>query len=199
MICLEGKSITLHRRGHYSHQFLPTTHLTQPQHPQCIFKITRCTLRALQHALSCRLLLPELIFHKKTPSDSGIIIDLQGGQRLFSPPPVTPSSTLEELFELTLRPSRAQDLPRALFPEHQRYQETVRCAVPGTEVPRYPATENLSVRLLKAHLFSLFHELGGRPLGPLPHLSDSPDVQYNVSCEYTQEVLKRHFLHFFPQ
>ena len=39
----------------------------------------------------------------------------------------SPSRTLEGLFELTQRPSRALDLPRALPPELQRYKDTVRC------------------------------------------------------------------------
>ena len=50
----------------------------------------------------------------------------------------TPSSlsrTLKGLFELTRRPSRALDSPRALLPELQRYKDTVRCAAVGAEVP----------------------------------------------------------------
>ena len=39
------------------------------------------------------------------------------------------SRTLEGLFELTQRPSRALDSPRALLPELQRYKDTVRCVV----------------------------------------------------------------------
>ena len=42
---------------------------------------------------------------------------------------------LKGFFELTRRPSRALDLPRALLPELQRYKETVRCAALGAEVP----------------------------------------------------------------
>ena len=38
----------------------------------------------------------------------------------------SPSRTLEGFFELTLRPSRALDLPRALLSELQRYKDTVR-------------------------------------------------------------------------
>ena len=75
------------------------------------------------------------------------LIDLPGGQindPLFgkhnSLPflPATPSSpswTLEGLFELTWRPSRALDSIRALLPELQRYKDTVRCDVLGAEVP----------------------------------------------------------------
>ena len=71
------------------------------------------------------------------------IINLPGGQindpssgKHFSLPflPATPSSpsrTLEGLFELTWRPSRALDSPRALLPELQRYKDTVRCAALG--------------------------------------------------------------------
>ena len=74
------------------------------------------------------------------------IINLLGGQindsssgKYFSLPflPATPSSlswTLEGLFELTRRPSRALDSP-ALLPELQRNKDTVRCAALGTEVP----------------------------------------------------------------
>ena len=65
------------------------------------------------------------------------LIDLPGGQindpssgKHYSLPflPATPSSpsrTLEGLFELTRRPSRALDSPRALLPELQRYKDTV--------------------------------------------------------------------------
>ena len=72
-----------------------------------------------------------LLFCKK-------IIDLPEGQindpsskKHFSLPllPATPSSmsrTLEGLFELTRRLSRALDLPRALLPELQRIKDTHR-------------------------------------------------------------------------
>ena len=50
------------------------------------------------------------------------------------------SQTLEELFELTWRPSRALDSPRALLPELQRYKDTVRCAALGAEVPEHRQT-----------------------------------------------------------
>ena len=49
--------------------------------------------------------------------------------------PSSPSRNLEGLFELTRRPSRALDLPRALLPELQRYKDTVRCAALGVEIP----------------------------------------------------------------
>ena len=42
--------------------------------------------------------------------------------------------TLEGLFELTLRSSRALDSPRALLPELQRYQDTVRCVALGVDL-----------------------------------------------------------------
>ena len=48
--------------------------------------------------------------------------------------PSSPSWTLEGLFELTRRPSRALDSPRALLPELQRYKDIVRCAALGAEV-----------------------------------------------------------------
>ena len=46
-----------------------------------------------------------------------------------------PVSVSEGLFELTRRPSGALDSPRALFPELQRYKDTIRCAALGAEVP----------------------------------------------------------------
>ena len=46
---------------------------------------------------------------------------------------LSPSRTLEGLFELTWHPSRALDLPRALLLELQRYKDTARCAALGTE------------------------------------------------------------------
>ena len=49
--------------------------------------------------------------------------------------PSSPSRTLEGLFELTRRPSRALNLPRALLPELQRYKDTVSCVALGPEVP----------------------------------------------------------------
>ena len=67
--------------------------------------------------------------------------------------PATPSSlsrTLEGLFELTWRPSRALDLLHALLPELQRYKDTVRCAALGPEVPGHrqqQLTQTLIVRL----------------------------------------------------
>ena len=72
--------------------------------------------------------------------------------------PLSPSQTLEGLFELTRRPSRALDSPRALLPELQRYKDTVRCAALGAEVPGHcqqQLTQTLTVRLLKTHLFTL--------------------------------------------
>ena len=45
--------------------------------------------------------------------------------------PLSPSQTLEGLFELTRRHSRALALPRALL---QRYKTTVRCVALGAEV-----------------------------------------------------------------
>ena len=65
-------------------------------------------------------------------SSSGNLLSL-----LFLPAtPLSLSQTLEGLFELTQRPSRALDSPRALLPELQRYKDTVRCAaLLGTGVP----------------------------------------------------------------
>ena len=97
------------------------------------------------------------------------IIDLPGGQinapssgKHYSLPflPATPSSpshALEGLYELTRRPSRALDSPRALLPELQRYKDTVKCAAPGAEVPGHrqqQLTQTLIVRLLKTHFFT---------------------------------------------
>ena len=94
--------------------------------------------------------------------EGGRIVDLAGGQinepslgKCYSLPflPATPSSpsrTFEGLFELTRRPSRALDSPRALLLELQRYKDTVRCAALGAEVPGHrqqQLTQTLIVRL----------------------------------------------------
>ena len=82
------------------------------------------------------------------------LIDLLGGQitdpqsgKHYSLPfllatPLSPSRTLEGLFELTQRPSRALDSPCAMLPELYRYKDTARCAALGAEVPgqRLPTT-----------------------------------------------------------
>ena len=76
---------------------------------------------------------------------------------LRSATPSSPSWTLEGLFELTRRPSRALDSPRALLPELQRYKDTVRCAALGVEVPGHrqqQLTKTLIVRLLQMHFFT---------------------------------------------
>ena len=74
---------------------------------------------------------------------------------LFLPAtPLSPSLTLEGFFELTQRPSRALDLPRALLSELQRYKDTVWCAELGVEVPghnREQLMQTLIVCLLKIH------------------------------------------------
>ena len=50
--------------------------------------------------------------------------------------PATPSSwTLEVLLEPTMPPTIPINLPRALLPELQRYQDTVRCVALSVEVP----------------------------------------------------------------
>ena len=56
---------------------------------------------------------------------------------------------IEGLFELTRRPSRALDSPRALLPELQRNKDTVRCGAIVAEVPgnRQQLTQTLIVRL----------------------------------------------------
>ena len=69
--------------------------------------------------------------------------------------PAIPSSlswTLEGLFELTRRPSRALNLPCALLPELQRNKDTVRCAALGAEVQGHrkeQLSQTLIVGLLK--------------------------------------------------
>ena len=68
--------------------------------------------------------------------------------------PSSPSWTLEGLFELTRRPSRALDSPRALLPELQRYKDTVRCAALGMDVPGHrqkQLTQTLIVNFVKKH------------------------------------------------
>ena len=72
--------------------------------------------------------------------------------------PLSPSRTLEGLFELTRHPSRALHLPRALHPELHRYMDTARCAALGMEVSGHrqkQLTQTLIVRLLKTRLFTL--------------------------------------------
>ena len=70
--------------------------------------------------------------------------------------PSSQSQTLEGLFGLTQRPSRALDSPHALLPELQRYKDTFRCAALSVEVPGHrpkQASQTLIVRLLKTHFF----------------------------------------------
>ena len=61
----------------------------------------------------------------------------------LSATPTSPSRTLEGLFELTQRPSRALDSPRELLPELQRYKYT------GHR--QQQLTQTLIVHLLKMH------------------------------------------------
>ena len=56
------------------------------------------------------------------------------GNTFLPATPSSPSQTLEGLFELTQRPSRALASPRALLPELQRYKDKVECAALGAEV-----------------------------------------------------------------
>ena len=72
--------------------------------------------------------------------------------------PATSSSwTLEGLLELTRRPSKAPDSPRALLPELQRNKDIVMWAALGAEVPGHCLpTQTLIVRLLKTHYFTPF-------------------------------------------
>ena len=71
--------------------------------------------------------------------------------------PLSPSRTLEGLFELTWHPSRALDSPRTLIPELQRIKATVSFVVLRAEVPgnrQKQLTQTLIVRLLKTHSFT---------------------------------------------
>ena len=73
--------------------------------------------------------------------------------------PSSPSRTLEVLFELTRRPSRALDSPRALLLELQRIKDSVRCIALGAEVPGHrqkQLTQTLIVHLLQTHFFYCF-------------------------------------------
>ena len=89
------------------------------------------------------------------------IIDLAGGQinetssgkrysLLFLPATPTSLSRTQGLLELTRRPSRALESPRALLSELQRYKDNVRCTALGAEVPGHrqqQLTQTLIVRL----------------------------------------------------
>ena len=80
------------------------------------------------------------------------------GNTILPATPSSPSRTLEGLFELTGRPSRALDSPHALLPELQRYKDTVRCAALGAEVPGHgqqQLTQTLIVRLLNENFIKL--------------------------------------------
>ena len=72
--------------------------------------------------------------------------------------PSSPSWTLEGLFDLTRRPSRALNLPCAVLLELQRYKDTVRCAALGAEVPGHcqeQLTHTLIVRVLQHNRIEL--------------------------------------------
>ena len=86
----------------------------------------------------------------------GNIILFRSSQQLNSSGFLDP---LEGLFELTRRPSRALDSPRALLSDLQRNKDTVRGVALGAEVPGYrqqQLTQTLIVRLLKIHFFTSF-------------------------------------------
>ena len=73
------------------------------------------------------------------------------------------SLTLEGLFELKRRPSRALDWPRSLLPELQSHKDTMRCAALVAEVPGHrpeKLSQTLIVGLLEMHLFLFFQILG---------------------------------------
>ena len=82
--------------------------------------------------------------------------------------------TLEGLFELTLRSSRALDMPRKLLPEHQRMKDIIRRAASCAAVPGHcqkQLTKTLIVLLLKTQGFT--KSLGA---GPPCGLYVSPDA-----------------------
>ena len=84
----------------------------------------------------------------------GITIFFRSSQQL----PRLRLGPLKGFLELTRRPSRALDSPRALLLELQRYKDPVRCAALGAEVSGHrqeQLAQTLIVRLLKTHLFSL--------------------------------------------
>ena len=65
--------------------------------------------------------------------------------------------TLEGLFELTQRPTRALNLNAYVASELQRNKDTVRCGALGEEVPGHRTeqlTQTFIVRLLKTHFFT---------------------------------------------
>ena len=68
--------------------------------------------------------------------------------------PLSPTRTLEGLFELTRFPSRALDSPGMLL---QRNKDTSRCAALGAEVPGHRQEQLMQtfiVRLLRTHFFT---------------------------------------------
>ena len=71
------------------------------------------------------------------------------------------SWTLEGLFELTPRPSRALNFDAYVASKLQRYKETVRCGTPGAEIPGHRQEQlpkTLIVRLFITHLLSLLQK-----------------------------------------
>ena len=73
--------------------------------------------------------------------------------------PSSPSQTLEGLYELTRRPLRALDSPRALLPELQRYKDTVQMCRARRGGPRTPSTTtdaNLDCAFVEKALFYIY-------------------------------------------
>ena len=71
-------------------------------------------------------------------------------------PPATPSSlsqTLDELFEMTWRPSRATDSPHVLLTELRTIKDNVRCTALVAEVHR-TADVNLDCTFAENELFT---------------------------------------------
>ena len=70
----------------------------------------------------------------------GQIIDHSSGKHyslfMFLPAtPMSPSRTIELLFELTQRPSMVLDSPRALLPDPHKYKDNGMCVELGTAIP----------------------------------------------------------------
>ena len=153
----------------WHHQAQPTeaSGTSDPNHPQQQFVILQLDNSGQQHQQTATL--PHMsggyLAGLATRAFFSVpflqkIIDLGGGQindpssrkPFFSS--VSPSNSLVSvldplgLFELTRRPSRALDLPRALLPELKRYKDMVRCAALGAEVTGHRRQQQLTQTLI---------------------------------------------------
>ena len=77
-----------------------------------------------------------------TPSQGNTIL-FRSSQQL----PHHLSQTLEGLFELTTRPSKALDSPNTLILDLQRYKDTIRSTILGAEVSEH-SQEQLTQTLI---------------------------------------------------